>query len=948
MSYVIYLCITSLGISALITQFVFLREFLTLFSGNELTIGLVLGNWALLQGTGAFIGQFGQKIKNTKVLLIICQFILAILPLLLFWALTIYKSIIVVGISVGLFQAFWLSFVGLLPICLLSGALMTFFVFIITKDYQEGAGVAKIYFLDSLGDLVGGLLFSFCLVYFLDSFQTLVLLCVINLLVAAVLTYYYQYKSLSIVATLLAIVVPVVIVSGSLEEKILKAQYPTKKILLHQSTPYGVVAITEDRGQVSIYENGTPIASIPHVGQSEEIVHYAMIQHPLPKRVLLVSGGVNNLIFEVAKYHDANSIDLVEQNPLILALAKKQASTITKPKVNFISGDAIKFLANTSGEHKYDVVIIDLPDPINAQIGRFYTQEFFKIVKGALGKGGILSFALSSSANYDSEELKQFSSSVYKALANCFEQIIIIPGGQNYFLASASALSYNIGDKIKKEKLDTKFVNSNYLKSILTPDRLRQAKVLVQSNSLVNRDLSPIGYYYHFQYWLKKLDATLLIPILLILGIVIVVFILLAKSSELADSFTLLSSSFSAMGMQVILILLYQIRFGYLYNQLSFIITCFILGLAIGAFFGSKLNTSRLLLKADFLIVLFIFVIVIGPLSSAFATPVYNTLFGILLGGQLAYIAKTSPVNATETAGFVYALDFLGGALGAFLISAFMIPYLGIHKSLLIIMLIKITSILGLVVIPKVTSAYRPFKDVNLEQFLSYGLMLFIFWGIGLSMVIPKTNAIVYAFSLRPWLHYVLLIILAWKITVAYNPKWQFNVKYTSWIYFFAFWPLAIYPLFRCYFSVPYIFCHACPRKCVFGIMRAYFIPAALLINLDRQMWCYGMCPIGTLEDGQAQICRSSLKKSKLISFVSAVIVIVVIGLYIKVDGPSKSLSSSNFDWYNYFFHNSYTTSATIVGAVIFFNILSIFIRRSFCRLLCPIGIVTNFSRLAR
>ena len=53
----------------------------------------------------------------------------------------------------------------------------------------------------------------------------------------------------------------------------------------------------------------------------------------------------------------------------------------------------------------YDAVIIDLPSPSNAQLNRFYTEEFFIETRDVLSIGGVLSFSLASRENYLSEEL---------------------------------------------------------------------------------------------------------------------------------------------------------------------------------------------------------------------------------------------------------------------------------------------------------------------------------------------------------------------------------------------------------------------------------------------------------------------------------------------------------------------------------------------------------------
>ena len=60
----LFFSITALGISSIITQIILIREFLSVFSGNELVFGIILANWLLLTGIGAYIGKYSDQIKE--------------------------------------------------------------------------------------------------------------------------------------------------------------------------------------------------------------------------------------------------------------------------------------------------------------------------------------------------------------------------------------------------------------------------------------------------------------------------------------------------------------------------------------------------------------------------------------------------------------------------------------------------------------------------------------------------------------------------------------------------------------------------------------------------------------------------------------------------------------------------------------------------------------------
>ncbi len=53
--------VLSLGFTSTITQIILLREFLSVFYGNELVIGIILGNWMIITGIGSYLGKFRKN-----------------------------------------------------------------------------------------------------------------------------------------------------------------------------------------------------------------------------------------------------------------------------------------------------------------------------------------------------------------------------------------------------------------------------------------------------------------------------------------------------------------------------------------------------------------------------------------------------------------------------------------------------------------------------------------------------------------------------------------------------------------------------------------------------------------------------------------------------------------------------------------------------------------------
>ena len=49
------LAVVAIGVSDILTQLVLMRELLTVFAGNELVFGVILGGWLALMGAGAYL-----------------------------------------------------------------------------------------------------------------------------------------------------------------------------------------------------------------------------------------------------------------------------------------------------------------------------------------------------------------------------------------------------------------------------------------------------------------------------------------------------------------------------------------------------------------------------------------------------------------------------------------------------------------------------------------------------------------------------------------------------------------------------------------------------------------------------------------------------------------------------------------------------------------------------
>jgi spermidine synthase len=91
------------------------------------------------------------------------------------------------GEMLSITQTFLSTLFILLPYCLISGFLLTFVCSIFSKE-ESHTSIGKVYFIDNIGDILGGILFSFIFIYLLTAFQMVFFLMVINLSAAFLLS----------------------------------------------------------------------------------------------------------------------------------------------------------------------------------------------------------------------------------------------------------------------------------------------------------------------------------------------------------------------------------------------------------------------------------------------------------------------------------------------------------------------------------------------------------------------------------------------------------------------------------------------------------------------------------------------------------------------------------------------------------------------------------------
>jgi hypothetical protein len=336
----------------------------------------------------------------------------------------------------------------------------------------------------------------------------------------------------------------------------------------------------------------------------------------------------------------------------------------------------------------YDVAIVDVPDPSTSQINRFYTQEFLHELRGRMRSEGVVSLAIGCYEDHVSEELARLIAVTHKTLRQEFHNVLMIPAGRIVLLASDGPLTTRIADRLEAHGIRTQLLHRRFLDDLLAPLRMADLRRAVSESAPVNRDFNPILYYCHLRYWMSQfrvgfglLEAAL--------AVLMLVCLFRARPISLA----VFATGFAASALEVVLLVGFQILYGFVYHQVSLIVTMFMAGLGIGSWVMNR-HLKRWTRKdlvwlglgvaayAAGLPTVLVGLSRLQPEASVAAAPIVVPLLALLLavlvGLTFPLAGKADFQSVTSTTARLYTADYLGAALGALLVSTLLIPVLGV------------------------------------------------------------------------------------------------------------------------------------------------------------------------------------------------------------------------------------------------------------------------------
>ena len=664
-----------IGFVSTSVQLLLMREVLNLAGGYELISGIFLASWL----TGSAAGSTAARYSGVN----------DIRKLNFLFGTAIVISLLLIPLLSGLFlekgetPSFFLSVIYtvivLLPFTFISG--FTFTRILIVASAARTCKPGSSFSIETAGGIIGGITVTILSHNLLGTYQLLAIILILYFFYW--ITTFISGNPRVLISTLSAAIILVIAVIFLKPDVFMRGLLMQGiKVTRSADTQYGNITTGEYSGEQAIYYNQRLLAWSGNEAEREENVHYAMLQHPDPKKVLVISGDLNAIIQEVQKYNP-DKITYVERDPGLLAILKEN-SKINSSGVTIINADPYRYMTDTGDS--WDVILMLEAPPSTLLLNRMYTTDFFRIAALRLKGKGIFMCSPGPGENYFNTESRALYSSIYNSMASAFRNVVPVIGNRLYLIASDDSVSTGICSLVDKRGIRNTYVSSDFLADDIIKSRssafLSGLDPAEKSNTL---DF-PVACLWFQNYNLSR-SLTGLVPVLILIIVLFIMPSLTVRRRHLPMYF----SAAALAGFEIIALVLLQSSAGNIYQGSGLIIASAMAGLAAGAGINRVFFPRYRLyaLTAVMFIVYFSYSFVVDLiLESNPGTPVIFIISTLVLvpaffTGQLFRVLSES-LEDDKLSG-LYSADLKGSALCFALTAGVAVPAAWLHSSVLII-----------------------------------------------------------------------------------------------------------------------------------------------------------------------------------------------------------------------------------------------------------------------
>lgn len=260
--------------------------------------------------------------------------------------------------------------------------------------------LSSIFSFDYIGGLIGSIAFPLILLPQLGYFATAFLTGSMNIFAAMLIVFKYSNRIKNVYNYKVAVVLLFIIMlfgavfSENISNYIENGLY-RDRVIFSKHTQYQHIVMTKHKDDLRLFIDGNvQFSSMDEYRYHEALVHIPMAKAEKKDKVLVLGGGDGLAVRELLKYEDTRITlvdldkEIVELSKTNAQIAKLNANSLSNKRVNIVIGDGYSFLEKN--KEKFDVIIVDFPDPNNETLNKLYTNVFYRLCSNSLTDDGIM------------------------------------------------------------------------------------------------------------------------------------------------------------------------------------------------------------------------------------------------------------------------------------------------------------------------------------------------------------------------------------------------------------------------------------------------------------------------------------------------------------------------------------------------------------------------------
>lgn len=747
------LVIAALGFFALGAQTLLFRRFLSVYEGNELGIGAFFCSWLLWVAVGALVARWPCRLFD------VLTRGFHWLPLLYIPAFLVQNQLILHSRGLGgiapyeLFpytQMFGLSLLVNAPVSFLTGLFFT--LACRWAGEQTGTSISRVYIFETLGSVAGGVLITLLLAVRARAETVFLAICfLLTMAVAVYIARTFFRKTVRDRLHLLAAIVPVLAVmlavglhldrrwAARTDRHIWRQLLPEESYEGRFATPSARYLYGTYHDQFNIIAWETVVETLPDREHASSVAALTLAQHPEAHDILLIGSGAYSIGKRYLDLPTIDSVTWLHPDPAypanLLALLPPD-QRVQNDALQIPAQDARAYLREEPA--RYDLAVVHLPDATTLLLNRYYTAEFFELLKTRLEDDGVVAVRATGGANFIGPELARLGASHLVTLREVFDHIVIKPGDETWFIASDRPDLTENPDLLRdrfaaipgaENVFPADALYALYLEDRSAFQRAAYEEVIATTpgKRLLNVDAHPKALLHSLLFAARQAGGQLspltvidfflehgLAVVLLITAVTAVlrtVYLVRGRPRNAArearleqaplDAFLLIfTTGMTGLALSVVLMFLFQARHGSIFLHIGLISALFMFGLFIGSLWSTRqFRRIKLWILPAGIGLHILFILLIAHTPQTAGRPLFALLFlaAGLLGGvyvpAAAHALARHRIAAQKAGGGIELADHLGGSAGALLTGLVFLPILGTMRTALALALLLLVNV---------------------------------------------------------------------------------------------------------------------------------------------------------------------------------------------------------------------------------------------------------------